>query len=137
MAEAVTLAALHSAVVVDRALGRAAVTGRFGDGDLASIIAHQASAPAEHPPRRRVSQPGSRHRGVGGLRTMSDDQCADGSARTDDNAPMAPPEPMTNAPMAPPEPMTNAPMAPPEPMTNAPMAPPEPMTNAPMAPPSR
>ncbi len=48
MAGAVSLAALHGAVVLDRALGHAAVTGRFGDGDLASIIAHLASAPAEH-----------------------------------------------------------------------------------------
>jgi transposase len=47
MAEAVTLAALHGAVVVDRALGQAAVTGRFGEGDLASVIAHLASAPAQ------------------------------------------------------------------------------------------
>lgn len=47
MAEAVTLAALHGAVVVDRALGHAAVTGRFGEGDLASVIAHLASAPAD------------------------------------------------------------------------------------------
>ena len=46
MAEAVTLAALHGAVVVDRALGQAAVTGRFGEGDLASVLAHQSSAPA-------------------------------------------------------------------------------------------
>jgi hypothetical protein len=47
MAEAVALAALHGAAVLDRALGRAALTGRFGDGDLASVIAHLASAPAE------------------------------------------------------------------------------------------
>jgi transposase len=47
MAEAVTLAALHGTAAVDRALGHAAVTGRFGEGDLASIIAHHASAPAE------------------------------------------------------------------------------------------
>jgi transposase len=47
MAEAVTLAALHGAVVVDGALSHAALTGRFGDGDLASVIAHLASAPAE------------------------------------------------------------------------------------------
>jgi transposase len=46
MAEAVTLAALHGAVVVDRALGHAAMTGRFGEGDLASVMAHLASAPA-------------------------------------------------------------------------------------------
>jgi transposase len=47
MAEAVTLAALHPAATVDRALGHAAVTGRFADGDLASILAHQASTPSQ------------------------------------------------------------------------------------------
>jgi len=47
MAEAVTLSALHGVDAVDRALGRAAVTGRFGEGDLASIISYEASAPAE------------------------------------------------------------------------------------------
>ena len=46
MAEAVTLSALHGVGAVDRALGHAALTGRFGEGDLASIIAHEASAPA-------------------------------------------------------------------------------------------
>jgi hypothetical protein len=46
MAEAVALAALHQPAAVDRALGHAAVTGRFGDGDLASIIAHHASGPS-------------------------------------------------------------------------------------------
>jgi transposase len=51
MAEAVTLAALHGVPTLDRALGHAAVTGRFGDGDLASIIAHLAAGPSE-PPRR-------------------------------------------------------------------------------------
>jgi hypothetical protein len=44
MAEAVTLAALHGTAAVDWALGHAAVMGRFAEGDLASIIAHQASA---------------------------------------------------------------------------------------------
>jgi transposase len=47
MAEAVTLSSLHGIAIVDRALGHAAVTGRFGEGDLASIIAHLASEPAE------------------------------------------------------------------------------------------
>ncbi len=47
MAEAATLSALHGIAVVDRALGHAAVTGRFGEGDSASIIAHLASEPAE------------------------------------------------------------------------------------------
>jgi hypothetical protein len=44
MAEAVQLARLHPAVAVDRALGEAAAAGRFGEGDLASILAHQARA---------------------------------------------------------------------------------------------
>ena len=44
MAQAVQLAALHGAAAVDQALGRAATAGRFADGDLAAIIAHQATA---------------------------------------------------------------------------------------------
>jgi len=44
MAEAVALGALHGTAVVDWALGHAAVMGRFAEGDLASIIAHHASA---------------------------------------------------------------------------------------------
>ena len=43
MAEAVELSRLHPAAAVDRALGRAAAAGRFGEGDLASILAHQAT----------------------------------------------------------------------------------------------
>lgn len=41
MAEAVDLAKLHDASEVDEALRTAAVAGRFGDGDLATILAHQ------------------------------------------------------------------------------------------------
>jgi hypothetical protein len=44
MAEAVALAALHGAAAVDRALGQAAAAGRFADGDLPAILAHQACA---------------------------------------------------------------------------------------------
>ncbi|MGF7235783.1 MAG: IS21 family transposase [Frankia sp.] len=44
MTEAVTLAALHGPAQVDRALGVAATAGRFTDGDLVSVLAHQASA---------------------------------------------------------------------------------------------
>src|ERR1700739_4364836 len=44
MAQAVQLAALHGATATDRALGQAAAAGRFADGDLASVIAHQALA---------------------------------------------------------------------------------------------
>jgi hypothetical protein len=47
MAEAVQLARLHPAAAVDRALGEAAAAGRFGDGDLASILAHHAIATAD------------------------------------------------------------------------------------------
>lgn len=46
MADAVALAALHGTAPVDWALGHAAVMGRFAEGDLASIIAHQATASA-------------------------------------------------------------------------------------------
>ena len=48
MAEAVDLAALHDPAAVDRALGQAATAGRFGHGDLAAIVAHQAGDP-DHP----------------------------------------------------------------------------------------
>ncbi len=51
MAEAVTLSSLHGADVVDRALGTAAMAGRFAEGDLGSIIVHGASArPLSGPP---------------------------------------------------------------------------------------
>ncbi len=46
MAEAVELARLHPASAVDRALGQAATASRFGDGDLAAILTHQAGAAA-------------------------------------------------------------------------------------------
>ncbi len=54
MAEAVALAALHGSATVDWALGHAAVMGRFDEGDLASIIAHQAAAGAGE--ARRASE---------------------------------------------------------------------------------
>ena len=44
MAEAVTLSALHGPDVVDRALGIAAMAGRFAEGDLGSIIVYGAQA---------------------------------------------------------------------------------------------
>jgi len=49
MAQAVQLAALHGAAAADRALGQAAAAGRFADGDLAAILAHQASAASGEP----------------------------------------------------------------------------------------
>jgi hypothetical protein len=51
MAEAITLAKLHGAQTVDRALGTAAAAGRFADGDLQAILDHQRHAPAGHPRR--------------------------------------------------------------------------------------
>jgi hypothetical protein len=47
MARAVELAAVTGAQDVDQALGLAAITGRFGDDDLAAILDHLAvSGPA-------------------------------------------------------------------------------------------
>lgn len=46
MADAVALAKLSGVEAVNWALGHAAVYGRFAEGDLASIIAHRASANA-------------------------------------------------------------------------------------------
>jgi hypothetical protein len=51
MAEAVELSRLHELAVVDRALGEAAAAGRFGDGDLAAILTHQASTAGGEPVR--------------------------------------------------------------------------------------
>jgi hypothetical protein len=46
MAHAVQLAKLGDPARVNRALGHAAVTGRFAEGDLAAILAHQATTAA-------------------------------------------------------------------------------------------
>jgi hypothetical protein len=43
MAEAVDLAKLHGAGDIDEALSAAADAGRFDDGDLAAILAHQGA----------------------------------------------------------------------------------------------
>lgn len=43
MAEAIDLAKLHGNAELDRALGTCAEAGRFADGDLARILAHQQS----------------------------------------------------------------------------------------------
>jgi hypothetical protein len=42
MSEAVDLAKLHGPESIERALAACAKAGRFGDGDLAAILAHQA-----------------------------------------------------------------------------------------------
>jgi hypothetical protein len=44
MAEAVDLAKLHGTGPVNEGLERCASYGRFADGDLASILAHQQTA---------------------------------------------------------------------------------------------
>jgi len=49
MAEAVELAALAGTAAVDAALGTAALAGRFGDGDLLSIVGYQAAGHADGP----------------------------------------------------------------------------------------
>lgn len=51
MAEAVALAKLHTPGEVDRALGTAAIAGRFAENDLISILAHQAGRPVAEPTR--------------------------------------------------------------------------------------
>lgn len=61
-AEAVALAKLYSVAEVDRALGTAAVTGRFADKDLISILDYQAAHPAAEPTRASEAhslQPGT------------------------------------------------------------------------------
>jgi hypothetical protein len=52
MAEAVDLAKLHGAQQVSEALERCASYGRFADGDLASILAHQQQATVIALPKR-------------------------------------------------------------------------------------
>jgi hypothetical protein len=47
MAEAVDLAKLHGGDEVNRALDTCARAGRFADGDLASILTHQARSGGE------------------------------------------------------------------------------------------
>ncbi|GGO60619.1 hypothetical protein GCM10012289_00910 [Nonomuraea cavernae] len=51
MAEAVALAKLHTPAAVDRALGTAAITGRFADADLLSILDYQLRQADAEPTR--------------------------------------------------------------------------------------
>jgi hypothetical protein len=48
MAEAVRLARLVGDQPVDRALGVAAIAGRFGDGDLAAIVDHHHATTSDN-----------------------------------------------------------------------------------------
>ncbi len=52
MAEAIDLAKLHGSAPVNDALARCAVYGRFADGDLASVLAHQQTATVIALPQR-------------------------------------------------------------------------------------
>ena len=52
MTEAVALAKLHPPGQVDRALGTAAVAGRFAENDVLRILAHQAGETSRKPPTR-------------------------------------------------------------------------------------
>jgi hypothetical protein len=52
MADAVGLAKLSGVQAVNWALGHAAVYGRFGERDLASILAHRAARGDTKPPAR-------------------------------------------------------------------------------------
>ncbi len=56
IAEAVDLAKLHGDADVDAALAVAARAGRFADGDLASILAHQGGEVIEFPARATEEQ---------------------------------------------------------------------------------
>jgi hypothetical protein len=51
LAEAVALTKLHGADCVDEALAVAADAARFGDGDLAAIVAHRGAAVIAFPVR--------------------------------------------------------------------------------------
>jgi hypothetical protein len=51
VAEAVALAKLHGPGDVDEALAAAAAAGRFGEGDLAAILAHRGARVIEFPAR--------------------------------------------------------------------------------------
>jgi len=56
VAEAVALAKLHGLGDVDEALSAAAAAGRFGDGDLAAILAHHGAQVIEFPARASDEQ---------------------------------------------------------------------------------
>lgn len=77
MAEAVTLAALHGAATVDRALGVAAIAGRFAEGDLGSIIVHGATSatrPAGPPPEHSLAAGTAMWKALGGSDGEEDDE---------------------------------------------------------------
>jgi hypothetical protein len=56
VAEAIALAKLHGRSDVDEALAAAAAAGRFGEGDLAAILAHRGGEVIEFPARASEQQ---------------------------------------------------------------------------------
>jgi hypothetical protein len=70
MAEAVQLAALHDAATVDRALGQAATASRFGHGDLAAILTHQATEPTTAGTPQRAGEHNSLAQGTAGWASL-------------------------------------------------------------------
>jgi hypothetical protein len=77
MAEAVALAKLHSPAEVDRALGTAAMAGRFAEGDLIRILAYQSGLEDIAPTRASEEhslQPGTSAWADFGLTTNDEDQ---------------------------------------------------------------
>jgi len=78
MAEAVTLARLHPPAAVDRALGQAAASGRFAEGDLSAILTHQATAGAG--PAAAASQEHTLAQGTAGWAGFGGGQAGTASA---------------------------------------------------------
>jgi hypothetical protein len=76
MTEAVQLAALHDPATVDRALGQAATAGRFGHGDLAAILTHQAGEPTTGGGTQRAGEHNSLAQGTAGWAGLGDPQGA-------------------------------------------------------------
>jgi transposase len=76
MADAVVLSKLHGSEAVDRALGTAAIAGRFGEGDILAILTHHSDTDAgEHtrPTEAHSLQPGTAAWSRFGLTDHSDD----------------------------------------------------------------
>jgi transposase len=71
MAEALELAALHDDAAVDRALGQAAAAGRFGHGDLATILAHHSGGAAGT--SQRATERNSLAQGTAGWAGLGDE----------------------------------------------------------------
>ncbi len=83
MAAAVATAKLVGGPEVDRALGHAAVNGRFGERDLASILEHQALA--QHAPVHRAGEDRSLTQGTSGWAALGSQPLPPCSSDSDDH----------------------------------------------------